>query len=613
MMRPIRWIRDRFSRNIQVRLTGYFLLILLPLVVISLFVAERSGRILYGQAVDRTELALSSAMDYLDLTLQNIEEISTLTATDPNFVQLLNKNGTQLSPQAIVDFSKMLKQLSNVNSVNHIISQITVYHAPSHMMVSTGFGGGRVPSEPQREWLIRTARNNGTGIRYITADEPIGGDATFGSLLHTDSISLVRTMDLYNSSREPNLLIVTLNKNKLQNLIKTLLPSPGASIFLHTDGGRIIAGTGNAAEHGPPDTSGKVMAVTIDSSYSGWRLSLIQSKKELYGETDQLRMYTYLIIAASILMAFGIAWLVYSGIAAPVQKLSHGMKQLGGGKLNFRLENKRKDEFGYLTEAFNQLVLNQKHLIEDHYEQELRLARTELKFLQSQINPHFLYNTLDSIYWASRNYDADEIGEMVLNLSKFFRLSLNKGKDVFPLEESIAHLHYYIRIQQIRFLENFSVEYQLEEESKRIPVLKLLLQPLVENAILHGMEGKSSGGMLVIASWLEEERFLKVQVKDNGPGMPEERLRYIREELNRVSLRKHRRFASEEEEVKDLFGLRNVVTRMRLYYGGAAGLTIESREGEGTCITMSLPLDRCKEELDLDRDGAFLREGEKTG
>ena len=269
-------------------------------------------------------------------------------------------------------------------------------------------------------------------------------------------------MDLYNSERQSNLLVVSFNKSKLLNIIKTLLPSENSRIALLNEKG-VVVETGRVYQE---DITDKDMTVTIDSDYSTWRLELVQPKSELYKETDQLRLFTVAIIGLSILLAIIISWVVYSGIASPVLKLSRGMKRLSSGELNIHVDTKRKDEFGFLIQSFNKMAVVQKHLIEDHYEQQLRLATTELKFLQSQINPHFLYNTLDSIYWTAKNYDADEISEMVMNLSKFFRLSLNKGRQVFTIEESITHLHYYLRIQQLRFMDNFTVDYQISEESK---------------------------------------------------------------------------------------------------------------------------------------------------
>ncbi|SMF88841.1 two-component system, sensor histidine kinase YesM [Paenibacillus uliginis N3/975] len=592
-----RWIRERFSQNIQTRLTGYFLLILLPLVIISLFAVERSRDILYEQAVERTEMALASALNHFDLALQNVEEISTLIAADPGMNELLNKNDTSFSPKSIVDFSNILGQLANSVSVNRFVSHISIYHQASNMFISTNFGGRKLTSEPQQEWLVESARRNGTGISYIMADYLVTNDLTFGKMTSTDTISLIRSMDLYNPERQSNLLIVNFNRSKLLNILKTLLPTENSWISLLNEKGDVIIETGSAGEQ--EGLSEDEMLVTKDSEYSLWRLALVQPKKELYHETDQLRLYTFTIIGISILLAIIISWVVYSGIAAPVLKLSRGMKRLSHGEMNVHIEDKRKDEFGFLIHSFNRMVSDQKHLIEDHYEQQLRLKTTELKFLQSQINPHFLYNTLDSIYWTAKNYEAEEISEMVMNLSKFFRLSLNKGRQVFSIEESIVHLHYYIRIQQLRFLDNFTVEYRIEEESKAIPILKLLLQPLVENAIIHGMEGKSSGGSLIVSSRIDQQKYVNISVQDNGPGIGEDRLEYIRNELSRMGSRNFPSLSQDEEYIKDLFGLRNVFTRMRLYYGKESDMTLESTPGIGTTVTISIPLDRCE----MEREG----------
>ncbi|GAB6929472.1 hypothetical protein JCM10914A_34550 [Paenibacillus sp. JCM 10914] len=591
MSAMLRWIVDRFSQNIQARLTGYFLLILLPLVIISLFAIERSRDILYHQAVERTEMALSSAMNHFDLALQNVEEISTLISGDSGINELLNKNSVNFSAQSIVDFSYILDQLPLFVSVNRFVSQITIYHQASNRFISTHYGGKKLEGELEQEWLVEAARRNGTGISYVMSESPVTDTVTFGQITNTDSISLIRAMDLYNSERQSNLLVVSFSKSKLLNIMKTLLPSESSRISLLNDRGEVVVETGSV----DTEISDKDMKVMIDSDYSKWSLEMVQAKSELYTETDQLRLFTVAIIGLSILLAIIISWVVYSGIAAPVLKLSRGMKRLSSGELNIHVDTKRKDEFGFLIQSFNKMAVMQKHLIEDHYEQQLRLTTTELKFLQSQINPHFLYNTLDSIYWMAKNYDADEISEMVINLSKFFRLSLNKGREMFTIEESIVHLHYYLRIQQLRFMDNFEVNYEISEDSRAVPILKLLLQPLVENAIIHGMEGKSSGGRVVISSHIEKEKTVVISVKDNGPGIGEERLRYMQHELELMDARRVPNSTQDDEHVKDLFGLRNVLGRMKLYYGHEAKLAVDSVVGVGTTVTIYLPLEKCRE------------------
>ncbi|MDQ8738581.1 sensor histidine kinase [Paenibacillus sp. LHD-38] len=212
--------------------------------------------------------------------------------------------------------------------------------------------------------------------------------------------------------------------------------------------------------------------------------------------------------------------------------------------------------------------------------------------MQSQINPHFLYNTLDSIYWSAKNYDADEISEMVLNLSRFFRLSLSKGQEAFTVEETFSHLQYYIRVQQLRFVDQFTVRFQSIGESSGLYVLKLLLQPLVENAILHGLEKRRAGGDLSISAEVEEE-WLMLTVSDNGKGIGEKRMVRLREALGRSG---GGDVNAASDRSMDFFGLLNVKARMKLYYGEAAEFTIESGEGAGTIARIKLPVERCRQE-----------------
>lgn len=600
----MRWIRcmyHKYKRSTLVRLTCYFLIVLLPLVAVSLYANEDSRQMMLKQNLAQTESSLASVAENVDLTLQNVEELSKLVAMAPDLLQMLEKadSDSGLTPESIVDFTRMLSSLWNISSISQSASEIAVYHAGTGTIVSTNLGGRRILDSRQKEWLKGLAVTNGSVAKYIFGSEEIPGGGTAGGLIGADSVSLVRTMDLHNSRKQSNLLIITLNRSRLVRLMQSVIPSANASLALYTSSGKLIAGTaGVKADHDPTESEGYLKMVK-NTRYYGWSLVLHQPEEEIYGKTMQIRSYTYIIIGVSVFLAMGIAWGIYTRIVSPLYKLTHAMKKLSDGNLDIRLDIDREDEFGYLMKAYNRMAEHQKHLIEHHYEQRLRLAHTELKFLQAQINPHFLYNTLDSIYWMAKNYDADEISEMVLNLSRFFRLSLNKGKESFSVEETISHLDYYIRVQQIRFMDSFAVVYRIQEESKRIPVLKLLLQPLVENAIVHGFEASLDGGELIIESKVLEDALL-LSVQDNGSGIAKERLAYIQQLLAQTAARD--RFLPDQGDGAwtDVYGLRNVLSRIRMLYGSEAGLWIGSREGEGTTVTVRLPLNRCTAEFHLE-------------
>nr|WP_275582980.1 sensor histidine kinase [Gracilibacillus alcaliphilus] len=334
--------------------------------------------------------------------------------------------------------------------------------------------------------------------------------------------------------------------------------------------------------------------LSITSDYSGWSLVLLQPEGVVVEESVRVRQFTYLIIGVSLLLAVVISWTIYRGISTPLNRLNEGMTKVRQGDLDTQIDFQRKDEFGQLMKSFNHMVDDQRYYIENIYEKQLRLTKAELKFLQSQMNPHFLYNTLDSIYWMSKNYDADEISDMILSLSKFMRLSLIKGSETISIGKNIEHLHHYLRVQQIRYSDRFSVKFHMEEETKRLHILKLLLQPLVENAIIHGLEKYNGDGEIKISSYLEND-YLYLTVEDTGKGIGEERLQCIRQRMDQIAQNYLSFTITEEQTHQDIYGLSNLLIRLKLYYGDEARMDINSVETEGTKVTLKIPLDSLKE------------------
>ncbi|MBD0382971.1 cache domain-containing sensor histidine kinase [Paenibacillus sedimenti] len=597
-------VRKLLAGYIQVRLTWYFLLILLPLAGLSLFAIAKSQTVLEQQTGERTQGALHTMADYIDLTLQNIEQLSSLIAFDMNVNAKLQSVGQEPAKQSFVHFAQVMDQITNISTVNLMVDQISIIHMPSRTVISTKLGGRKLPEGAEKQEWYQRLMDAGGGTVFFT---PQAGESYFDA----DSVHLIRTMDPYNRTIiNPNLLVLSVKKSALIELAKPLLPSKNANIYLFGSDGNPITSTGasvNSLVWGKreavktirksPETSVEMVTISVKSTYSGWSLMMEQPLQEIRSHTDSLKVFTYGIITVSLMLAVWMSWIVYKGISAPLRKLAYGMKQLRTGNFSIQLADTRVDELGYVIESFNRMAENQKILIRDHYEKQLLLSKMELKFLQSQINPHFLYNTLDSIYWTAKNYEADEISEMVLNLSRFFRLSLNKGNETFSVGDTIEHLKYYIKVQQLRFLDHFSVRYDIAEESKPYHVLKLLLQPLVENAVLHGLEKQSRGGELFIAAYLAGNR-LVLEVCDNGAGVDNERLAYIRSELEEASRLATEGTSTDRKKGRDLFGLRNVITRMKMYYGKESEFRFESGGSAGTRITLLLPLEQCASPLE---------------
>lgn len=595
-------------KTVQIRITLFFLLLLLPLVFISFFANDHSGKVLEEQVGERVGNALLSSMKYVDLTLQSIEEISVLLATDEHMLRTLRTKESVLAPATIVEFQSLLNQISNVKVVNSAISEISILHTASGLMLSTRYGGRRFMDFESEEWYRRVIAANGRTVLIVPDEDRFDADHTLDPVFNTQSITFMRVMDLYDRQGNGNILAITVKKETLLAFAAHLAASGPSDVSLFDGAGAWLTGTSKQATSVPKwtddgsdilvakssDADEDVIYIKAESKHSGWTFLMTLPARELNKDAAIIRTFTYMIIVLSVLLAVLFSWVIYRWISSPLTDLLRGMKQFQLGNMNIKLKPARDDEFGFLVESFNTMAVQHKRFIEETYEQQLWLANMELKFLQSQIHPHFLYNTLNSVYQMAKNYDASDIEEMVMNLSKFFRLSLSKGVESFTVQETVEHLMYYLRIQQIRFRDRLNVNIRVEDDCRDVMLRKLLLQPLIENAILHGLEKKSGVGEISLSirrvRLSEEEVYLKISIQDNGTGIAPDRLRYIREQLGKIGANPLRKRPESESSAPDVFGLRNVLARLKLAYGSAAKFEIDSALGEGTTVTIWIPI-----------------------
>ncbi|GAA3412519.1 histidine kinase [Paenibacillus hodogayensis] len=570
--------------SIQFKLTGTFLLLLLPLVFVSVFANDYSQRIMDGQISDRTRGALMTTVEYVEQLTKNMDQQTLLIGSNPNVVNVWNGFDDPLSPDHLYELHTVQQQLSALTNVNGAIKEAFILHGNSENGLSTMNGGIKWPGVNKEAWFKRTIDASGGLVVYVpTASNPAGS-----GYLDKDNIYFARLLDVLSRNREPNVLVLSVDKSSFRQIIQHLQTSDNMNISLYYNDEFVLETNTprkqTASGAGPKDLS-------IEAGNGVWSIQLQQPRVELFKLSLQLQQFTYWIILVSVVLAVWAAWLVYAAIAKPLRQLSGAFKQFSGGNLSVRVAHRRKDEFGYVMNGFNRMAEAQRQMIEDDYEKELRLAKSEFSLLQSQINPHFLYNTLDSIYSVALKHKVGEISEMVINLARFFRVSLGKGRETFTLEETMQHLMYYIRVQQLRS-EHFTVDIRLDERTKPIALLKLLLQPIVENAIVHGLERNVQGGELWIRSILEAS-MLRIEVEDTGKGIAPDKLADIRRELDLITSKSYRLSAASPSST--YFGLKNVKSRVKLYYGEQADVTIESLYGEGTKVTLVIPL--AEEEL----------------
>jgi two-component system sensor histidine kinase YesM len=251
------------------------------------------------------------------------------------------------------------------------------------------------------------------------------------------------------------------------------------------------------------------------------------------------------------------------------------MQNVKNGNLDTAINDLRRDEYQKVYEGFNLMLGELKQLIDDLSNEKSLNKQAEINLIQAQINPHFLYNTLDSIYSIAVIYKVDEIAKMAAALSKFFRVSLSGGKTDTSLKEALDIVKSYVTIQNIRFSDKIQYEVLIPEQYMGITVPKLLLQPIVENSIYHGLEKKKGKGHLTISS-SEDEETLSLYIEDDGTGIPVEQLAALEKSIS-------------GEEDDDHFALRTLNKQIMLKYGKSYGLSIKSQYGRGTKVTILLP------------------------
>lgn len=287
--------------------------------------------------------------------------------------------------------------------------------------------------------------------------------------------------------------------------------------------------------------------------------------------------FSFLALIGIILLLILLSFYIPLSITRPIRKLGEVTDQVAKGNLSVRSDVDAGAEVGMLSDSLNTMIDKINELLEQVKKEQIRLRKAEFELLQSQINPHFLYNTLDAIVWLAEAGEQKRVVNMVGSLSDFFRTSLNQGRDIIPIKEELQHVTSYLEIQQVRYQDILQYEIHVPEELEKYLIPKITIQPLVENALYHGIKNKRGTGKIVIWGKKEADHFVIV-IGDNGIGIREERLSEVRKGI------KHKAFSENE-----IYGLYNVNERIRLNFGEAYGITIESVYQEGTTVNVLLP------------------------
>lgn len=418
------------------------------------------------------------------------------------------------------------------------------------------------------------------------------------------NLSLIRKVE-FEKQRTSGVLVVNVNTKQLNDI----LDQESFETLIVDESGHIVASNRNetlgktlgdinlqsadtAAGHGPYNITvdGKPFKMLVDDWHPGGSLNRLRiislfSVSSIVEEPNRIIALASSVIAAALIMAFLLIYFFLKLLTGRILRLSKHISKVATGNLGATIEMDGGDEIGQLARQFNHMVRNINNLMNEVQESNrlrtsIELKQNEIKFkmMASQINPHFLFNALESIRMKAHTRGQSDIAQVVRLLGKMMRKNLEAGSGMISLQSEMETVHCYLTIQKFRYNDRLAYELQVDPEAHPILIPPLIIQPLVENGVIHGLEDQIEGGMVRVEVRLEENR-LKVIVSDNGTGITEARMHEIRQLLEQ-----------KEDGASTNIGLRNIHVRLQLTYGPEYGLSLASHPGYGTRISFSIPL-----------------------
>ena len=344
------------------------------------------------------------------------------------------------------------------------------------------------------------------------------------------------------------------------------LQTENISLIMDTDEDTVLTGTGN---------DGKLYSISR-SGKTGWTVVDCTSVRELLRKSRQAQSVYVLTAIILVIVALLFSRFMARSITLPIQKLRDSMKKVQEGDFSVSdVVVDSKNEIGSLTKSFDVMTHRIHELMEQNVHEQEEKRKSELKALQSQINPHFLYNTLDSIIWMAEGKKNEEVVLMTASLARLLRQSISNEDEVVPIANEVEYARGYLTIQKMRYKDKLEFQIEVDSSILYIPLIKLVLQPIIENAIYHGLKYKESKGLLIVKGFMKDGNAV-LQVIDDGVGMDEETLAHI---YDKHKVNYH----------SNGVGVYNVQKRLKLYYGEDYGITYTSELGKGTTATITIP------------------------
>lgn len=576
------------------------MMITIPLLIISVIIYMSSVESVKNEYQNSSNLVLNNLSFNFDQYLQSIENSTLSIQMDDTFQHALtnwsqsNSNATQ-SPN-IQDANTIEYFMSTIGMSIKNVDNIRIY-AGDHVFHSTLFNKSINFAEnlENEAWYKQTLAAKGRVVLF-SRHEPYDANGS-----RENVISISRVINKKGTRDQIGLLVIDIRLDSLRDILSLSEHHNRNFVVLDNNGGVIYAsgdvqikptmtlGPGSQSllnvlgrESGnfyAPIEGVNSFINFVASSYSDWTVIQYIDEKEMTKHAEILRKVMLLLAFISLGTAVLFMLILNARVTRPIIFLSKQVKKVGKGEFNVNLNSNRQDEFGVLYQGINKMVTDIQDYIERSAVLKAQQKLAQFSALKSQINPHFLANALESIQMKAIINDQRDISEMVGVLGQLFRMSIQSGKETVTLEEELVHTRLYVKVQQMRFGDKIDYIERLAPHTEALHLLHFSIQPLIENAIIHGLENQMEKGIIEISTKLTDDDML-IEVKDNGVGIADDQLEAIK-----VRLASPFNNLAEEH-----IGLKNVHDQIRFYFGDGYGIEIESKINVGTVVTIRIPI-----------------------
>lgn len=587
-------INAAIRANIRYKLFLIYLLsISVPIIIFGTISYQMSSHIIESDYIKYKERINRQIIENIDDNINNLKKQSMAVYTNHDeILYILNTNTDKLDVKYLEAYKKVYKNFVSILQSSPDLFGITLISLEGEVKFYCNRQVGqinltRVRDEP---WFRATLRKKGFPILRAPHHNEFDIDKNI-------VISISRAVvNLYND-RICGVLIFDQSIHQFSRFFANLETEPGEIITVYGGDGKLIYSNANLSgkvygdifnvfrQRTPPARfvlSGQPMLAKFNqSAETGWTVISLTPRETLQKKSHFIREINYYLILILILFTFVISIVASTLITIPLNRLMASFKKLQGGDFTTSVPVKGRDELAQIGITFNNMVANIKSLIRQKFEMGLQRKQAELESLQSQINPHFLFNTLNSIKAVNERRDFVKTAAMIQNLSDIFRYSLNRGVYIVKFGDELEHIKKYLEIQAFRFGDRYQVTYDIDREALDCQIPRLTLQPIVENALYHGLEPSIVDGRLQIAAQVVADRLI-IYISNNGIPISEAELANINNLLESNP-------DSQANQNPEKLGIYNVNARIKFHFGNEYGLKISSSPGSGTTVRITLP------------------------